>query len=103
IALVRVRYRLANKSGGRELHDVLFTVHNAKVIPFAKNVWGDDWRACLRREVEAIAKFRERLRETFRPSQAPLPQSKPGAEQPRASTQAPAEKQPELSKLEVTV
>jgi hypothetical protein len=42
--VVRVRFRLANEMGGRELHDALFLVTGKMVLPLGDNNLGDNWQ-----------------------------------------------------------
>ncbi len=56
LPLIRARYRLANKTGGKELHDTVFTLAEGKVIPLGKNRFGDDWRDHVARAIKKTGK-----------------------------------------------
>jgi hypothetical protein len=84
--LVRVRFRLANRMGGRELVDAVFVVVGKTVLPFAAARDGDEWMADMKERIESLGRlFRER------PGTFPGPGRQPGFPGPPAEPKLPSE------------
>jgi hypothetical protein len=61
VPVVRVRYRLTNKSGALQLQDTLFAVRGPDVAVLARNPSGDDWRAAIKEAIELLQRLKDAL------------------------------------------